>query len=317
MNSFENKKIPVVEEEQRGAFLEKGEENSMEEVHEITEIRPNIPGDNENKERAQEIVDRIRSLDIPNSRPDFENAERVERYKEKYIPEHIQGKPPLLYTIYKKLGGMFVREVRGKENVPEEAALFISTHRGGESGRLMAALDRPVHIAAAEVINWKDTVKAFFMRKLQMIPVRETFSQLTRDQQKRVVDHIPNIFSGLKKRHKEAMQVKASLGGGNIRNIKTMAALLLDGRDVAIFSEGPFSFLKEDDRQSYAGFSLVAREYKRMTGKNIPVVPVGIRNSRVAFGESFTIDQEKKMTHEELQEIATQRLHNLYDSLEE
>jgi len=95
-----------------------------------------------------------------------------------------------------------------------------------------------------------------------------------------------------------------------------MLKILLKGEDVAIFAEGPFSRLEEDDRKAYAGYALVAREYKRVTGEDLPVVPTGIRGKKVLFGESFSVDSDGRQTTAQLEDVATEKIHGLYDSLE-
>ena len=243
------------------------------------------------------------------------NKDKIEKYINQHTPEYLKKEDPsTIYKFSKWVSSFFVKEIQGKDKLPEGPKLFIANHRGGESGRLIAALDNRVNISVAETINWKRN-KAFqwVLKKLGMIPIKETFSNLSEQQIEEVLKKSP---IGQKEKHKAVARGFNSLGG-NTKNIKTMVALLLQGKDVAIFVEGPFSRLKEDERKAYAGFALVAREYKRVAGKELNIIPTGIRKSKVSFGESFHIDKKGKQSKEELQEIATEKIHGLYDALGE
>ncbi len=242
----------------------------------------------------------------------LEKANKIKNYIEKHIPEHLRdNKTSLVYDLFKNVSKLALKDVIGKENLPDKQKLIISSHRGGESGRLIAALDRPVHISAAQTINWEGKGLLFqkILEKLGMVPIRETFSNLNEEQKKEAIKKSP-----VSERNEHEIATK-SKGQGNIQNIKSMVALLLRNEDVAIFAEGAFSRLEGDERRAYAGYALIAREYKRVTGEDLDIIPAGIRNGKVSFGESFHIDEEEKMSKEQLQDIATQKIHSLYDSL--
>ncbi|XLQ19960.1 MAG: lysophospholipid acyltransferase family protein [Candidatus Moraniibacteriota bacterium] len=242
--------------------------------------------------------------------------EKIFSYIEKNLPDYIEiQKPSTVYKIFKLISKLALKDVYGKEQLSDNPKLFIANHRGGETGRLIAALEDPVHIVSAETINWdNDKIGAFkwLMKKLGMVSVRETFSNLDDKQQEKVVK---KSRVSEREAHEKVKEGVDGLGGGNIKNIKSMVALLLSGENVAIFTEGPFSRIEEDDRRSYAGYALVAREYKRVTGETLDIVPTGIRNSKVIFDKSIHIDENGRQSKEELQDLATQKIHALYNSL--
>ena len=267
------------------------------------------------EKKLLEARENVEALESPNDKKSSEIVQKeISNYIEKNIPSYLQSQnPSLVYKIFKKLSGLMVKEVIGKENLPANSKLYIANHRGEESGKLIAALDKPVHVVSAERVNWKNG-EAFrwLSEKLGMVPVRETLSNLTDEQKEAVLEKVR--FSE-KKAHEEVAFGKPVMGGGNIKNIKAMVALLLRGDDVAIFAEGLLSRLKNDERKAYAGFALIAREYKRISGKDLDIIPTGIRKGKVKFGEKFNIDQTGKQSKEDLQEIATKKIHELYNSL--
>jgi len=295
-NSIEKKQKPEVEARAEKII-------SSEEIEQKT---------GEDLETEEGLKEKIQGIETVKETTEEEKREKIEKYVEKNIPDYLKKeKESLVFRIFKSLSKFSVKEVIGKEELPQGEKLFIVNHRGGESGRLIAALDNPVRITSAETINWDGGgVFKWFLKKIGAVPIKETFSNLSEEQREKVVERAPRSE---KKAHEKAV---GNIGLGNLKNIKTMVALLLNGEDLAIFTEGPFSRLEDDDRKSYAGYALVAREYKRITGEDLEIVPTGIRNSKVSFGDSFHVDEEGRQSKEDLENVATEKIHNLYKSLE-
>ena len=265
----------------------------------------------ETQSKKENFKKKIEKIEISEESEETLELKR-QKYTEKNLPAYLDiEKTSLVFKAFKFFSKFSLKEVSGKESLPSGEKLFIVNHRGGESGRLVAALDNPIHIVSAETINWSEEgMFKWFLKKIGAIPIKETFSHLSEEQKQEVVKKAP---SREKEIHAEATK---NIGRGNLKNIKTMVATLLKGEDLAIFTEGPFSRLEEDERKSYAGYALVAREYKRITGEDLNIIPTGIRNSKVSFGKSFHIDKKNRQSKEALEDIATEKIHSLYDSLE-
>ncbi len=258
------------------------------------------------KEKIKKVIERI------NTTESEKNLTEIKKnYTEKYLPDYLKKETPsFVYKIFKFLSKFSLKEITGKENLPSEEKLFIANHRGGESGRLIAALDRPVHLVSAETINWKDgSFLKWFLQKIGAIPIKESFSHLSDNQKQEVVKRAPKS-----EREAHSIAIK-NKGFGNLKNIRAMVSILIKGEDLAIFTEGPFSRLEEDERKSYAGYALIAREYKKITGKDLKIIPTGIKNGKVSFGEVFFIDSTIRQSKEELENIATEKIHSLYDAI--
>lgn len=206
-----------------------------------------------------DIRDRIGKID---DSPELSTQERekiIEEYINKNLPKYLdKNKPSWIFETFRFISKFSLKEVIGKENLPPKEKLFIINHRDNSDARIItASLEKPIHIVSAETINWKGRSKLlrWFLEKIGAVPIQETFSNLSEDQKKQVIEKAPKLE---KKAHEKAVK---NTGIGSAKNIKTMVSLLLKGEDVAFFSEGPFSRLEEDQRKSYAGYALIAREY--------------------------------------------------------
>ncbi len=242
-------------------------------------------------------------------------TENQAEYISRYTPEYLKrDKAGFIYNATRLFGKLKTKDIHGRENLPKGPKLFIMSHRKrmGEIENIYGSLGEQVHIAAGENLNWRNPVLAYFLRRLGMVPIKESLSKLTEEQKKELLS---KLKSTERENYRDVMENENRFNSRNKDYIRMMTALLMRGKNIGIFVEGPYTHIKDYERSAYAGYSLVAREYKRRTGKDIPIVPVSFRNGKVGFGESFYVDEDKKMTHKELEKIATERIHSIYDSL--
>lgn len=243
-------------------------------------------------------------------------TKKQREYVEKYTPNHLKNySPTLLYRMMKFLGKAGLKRVSGKEKLPKGPKLFIANHRnpGRETAYLMSSLDSPVYITSGEKMNFGIPGLRYVMKKLGMIPLRETLSHyetLSDEEKNKLVRRAPPTQW---KTHRQILEEGSKNSMGNIKYIRNAASILMQGKDVGVYAEGPLSRLKDDSRRAYAGYALIAREYQRQTGKKLPIVPVGINKGSVAFGDAYYVDEKARQTKEELEDIATDRIHKLYD----
>lgn len=270
-------------------------------------------------ENTRADADRIAQLRKEFNEPNDERSgavsslDRQQAYVSTHLPDYITpGRSSLAYKTFRLLGRLLIREIEGEENLPTGARIFIANHTGGESPRLAGALDRPVHIAAGEIVNWsRGPFARWIMRNMGMVPLRETLSHLSPEQRQAAIEAAP---SKQRLAYNQVVTETNTIQPGNIDNIQAMVALLIAGEDVAIFAEGLFSRLEDDPRIAYAGYALVAREYMRVTGQEIPVIPTGIHGGSVRFGAPFFVDRAGRQDRVELEAIATEAIHKLEKS---
>jgi len=238
--------------------------------------------------------------------------EKLRVYVDRHRPFELRQRAPLLYRILRNFGAHKIKSVRGRENIPSGPVVFIANHDGGETPKLVAAVDRPIHIVSAQSTNWQRPLAAFFMRRLGMIPIQESLSHLSRLEINELNSSNGRFVSG--KHYNEVWQRSVK---GNAEKIRCMCSLLVLGRSIAIFPQGLIENVtaRADIRRAYAGYALVAREYKKLTGRDIPIVPVAIHKTTVGFGKPFLIDEFCRNSTFELEELATNAIGTLFDSL--
>lgn len=260
-----------------------------------------------------EAITEEESVKIPaDLEPEKDYTNRQQQYISRHTPDYLQGNPSLLYRFLRFFGENRLKEVHGKKQLPKGPKLYISTHRSpwGDAINIFGASDNQVHVASDKTMNWTP-LRAYFMRKIGSIPVRGTLSNLT-EQQKKDLKNRSDILSqyDLNRLIKRGDNYTSD----NIAHIRTMVSMLMQGKDIAIMAEGP-EMGRSEENKAYAGYALVAREYRRQTGKDLPIVPVSSYERRIAFGKPFYVDKKGRQSKEELSQVATENLHNLYDFL--
>lgn len=211
------------------------------------------------------------------------------QYIERFTPKHLKNwGPSWTYRVGRFFARFFVDEVSCEgEYLPKSPKLFLSTHTGGESGRIVAALgDESVHIVGAQFVNHDNRPiwHRIFFKSIGMVFIEETLSRYSLLQQKEIIKRAPEA-------EKVAYQRAAeNKGASNAHKIRSIVALLIQGRNAVLYVEGLFSRLENDRRGVYGGFIPIAREYQRVTGKQLFMIPTVVQGNRVLFGEGFLVN---------------------------
>jgi hypothetical protein len=256
-----------------------------------------ILGDN-----LEDITERESQNTPPNLAPNTEYSDRQREYIDRNTPEYLRDyKPSWFYRLYRFFGKTKLKGVYG------------------EYMNLIASVEEPVHSFVARNFGW-DRFN-WIIKKIGAIPINAGLGNLSDAQKQELLKRAPFYIRGFYKRELDKEKLDKEKKGNdnrfasNANAIKTMTSMLLQGRSGVILAEGPAREINSELEKCYAGYSLVAREYKRRTGKSLPIVPVGSYKGKVAFGKSFYIDENGKQTREELEELATKKIRSLYGSL--
>jgi len=215
--------------------------------------------------------------------------EEIERYLERYLPEYLRQSSvsgiainkaiSLFFRMKEKIGSF---HVEGRENIPVDGPfLIVCNHRGGETGKILALFgDKKVHISAGEELNFKRSeFRAGLLKKLGMLPVKESLSNLDNEAKKDLLEKVP----ARSRAGYEKVLARESLPF-NREFIRSAVAALLKGEPVVIFPEGLFTYEGDNLRQAYGGWELIVREYKRVTVEDLPLLPVGLTRSTASIG---------------------------------
>ncbi|MFH1089737.1 MAG: 1-acyl-sn-glycerol-3-phosphate acyltransferase [Candidatus Uhrbacteria bacterium] len=220
--------------------------------------------------------------------------EETKKYLERYLPEYLK-QPAISGILINKAIDLFFRmkekigsfEVEGRENIPAEGPfLIVCNHRGGETGKILALFgDKKVHISAGEELNFKRSeFRAKLLKKIGMLPVKESLSNLDDEAKKDLLERVP----ARSRAGYEKVLARESLPF-NREFIRSAVAALLKGEPVVIFPEGLFTYEGDNLRQAYGGWELIVREYKRVTGEDLPLLPVGLTKNTASVGSVISL----------------------------
>ncbi len=225
------------------------------------------------------------------------SAADMSAYVDAHLPAHLRAPSPFVRAVSRALDlAMRAKEflgtyaVVGRENIPKDGAfLAISNHSGGETGKLLALFgDKPFHIAAGKELNFnRSSVREWLLKKLQMIPVKETLAHLSPEEKDELMRRVPERS---KPGYERIIQNEAAGSvPSNKEFIQTTVAALMKGDRAVVFPEGLFTYGDRGLRKAYSGFLLIASEYKRQTGKDLRLLPVGCSKSKTSVGEPFVL----------------------------
>ena len=285
----------------------KAESKETPELRQTPELEQEKPeGLKQKLEEIKREIDKAGS-EKPLSKPEEENtaskAEKIKEYQDRYLPEHLRGKRGIISELATNFWTRTVKfETAGKENLPEKGPfLTICNHfGGGDAEALLKTFKKnDLHLAVGKE-NWWDSSPATrrFLKIARMIPVEESLSHLSEEEKeealKRQGDNGKAVFRKIIDREKR---------GGTATNIeftRQAVAALLRGDALGIFPEGlwlrpeggQFGLReKAEMKQGYAGMELLIRQYKKLTGEDLPIVPTAFREDRVTGKKELIIGE--------------------------
>jgi len=215
-----------------------------------------------------------------------QRQEKIKQYQEKYLPEYLRKSNSVISRTLKRIliGSWGECEKSGIENIPEKGPfVVIGNHFGG--GDAEAIMDTfqgsNLHFGIAKRMWWDASpINKWVLKKLGMILVEESLANLSEDEKeealKRQGGHGKRVFRQIIDREKE---------GGTATNtefVRQSVALLSRGETLSLYPEGVWlnpegagklARERKEMKQGYGGLELVARQYKKLTGEDLPIVP--------------------------------------------
>jgi 1-acyl-sn-glycerol-3-phosphate acyltransferase len=193
-------------------------------------------------------------------------------------------------------------EQEGRENIPESGPfLIVSNHFGGNDAECIMKTfsDKKLHVAVAKNIHWNNFY-GFALKALGMIPVNESLSNLSKEEKEEAVN---NQAGAGKKAYRKIVDDENKNGPAkNTEFVQSAVAVLSKGEAVSVFPEGlwlnPDNKLnpreKPEMKKAYRGIELVIRQYKKLTGKDLPVLPVAFIEDRKTGAKKVKIGEALK-----------------------
>lgn len=241
-------------------------------------------------------------------------AATVTAYLEKNLPERFREQQffagahqkisKMLFGAFEVLG---LFKIRGREHVPQTGeCVIVSNHtRFFDESKLFALLNRPAHILGADMHFDMSPFHRWFMNAIGAIPVRSTLQNLSEEEKTELLHRVPSgarvYYQKVVNRDREPMNAAAMRS--HRETLQSTLAVLLKGEPVILFPEGLWLYEGGKMRRAYGGIEHIAREYHRLTGKDLPIVPVGITKGSATAGESVTLRKGQNV-HDVMKKVA-------------
>ncbi len=229
--------------------------------------------------------------------------QRITGYQRRYLPDYLQKKPGLLSNALKGILKIIERntETEGAENIPEDECLIICNHFGGgnmgmgDSAAISAAFRKKnVHLGVGKNIWWdQNPALRWLFKKVGLIPVEESLDNISEEERE----------ESLKRQNKYGQKVfrkiidKKKQGGLSNKTefVRQAVAVLSKGEAVGIYPEGLWlnpegkTREKQELKQGYTGVELIASQYKKLTGRELKIVPTVFIEDRKTGKKKFVI----------------------------
>lgn len=255
-------------------------------------------------ERAEVRVREIReALEIAPVLSSVPREAKAAAYIEQHLPSHLKQDTAVAklhrgamraYVGVQEMLGLL--SVEGREHIPKDGPfILVANHsRASDDKRIIGIVPRPVHIVTADFHFNMTPVSRWLLQALGEIEIRPSLSNLTLEEQRAILPRLPNA---LERRYYEGViaegQEKTGSSFKHRTFLRTTVAALLQGKPVLLFPEGLWVNEGHVMRKAYPGMELVAREYRRVTGKDLPIVPVGLDERHVRIGAAVPFTNQE------------------------
>lgn len=226
--------------------------------------------------------------------------EKIRSYQERHTPGYLKEPKRPWFNRIQELSLRFKEargfKVQGRENIPKQGPfLIVSNHEGGEAAIVQGLFGKfPIHIGAAEKLNWQRSGLAKrLLEGLRMLPVKESLANLSEPEKTALLERTPE--GRVRDSYREIMERDGSgKKVSNLEFVRSAVALLSRGDPVAMFPEGLFTYEKERKmRKAYGGIELIAKEYKRVTGAELPIVTLAVSAKGATVGKPTAFSENK------------------------
>lgn len=256
-------------------------------------------------ERVAAIREEISSISSGEPVVSDEGAtQKVAKYQDHYLPPYLKHEKSLSASILLDIWTAGVKfELVGKENIPESGPFVVVCNHFG-NGDVQALLktfkDFNPHPIVGKSIWWKNFFARSFLKAIKAIPVQESLANLSREEK----DVAKERQGFVGKRVFQEIINQEDRGGLRVDTdfIRQSVAVLSRGETLCLFPEGlwlePQSLTQEkpEMKQAYRGLELIASQYEKLTGKQLPILPTSFfeeagRGRILKIGEAVSFDK--------------------------
>jgi len=234
---------------------------------------------------------------------------------------------------------MYARQanIEGLEKLPENGPFIVAANHFNvrETEILLAILkDYDAHIVASNKVHGEHPVRKIGLQAIRGLSAPESLANLTNEEKQELIKRVPDTF--VREKYQEVIDQEESGEldrSGLIDFVKSSVALLSRGDVLVIYPEGLWLYDGEGDNprdhslyKAYDGFSVVAEQYKKLTGEDVPIVPIGFSEKEgqreVKIGDPSTLrDNDTDLSNadwymKQIAEILPEEQRGYYKNLE-
>lgn len=253
-----------------------------------------------------------------------EREEKIKAFQEKHLPEGMRSQKKVNLVIAAGLELMYAKQanIEGMERLPENGPfIIVANHFNLKETEILLAMlkDYDAHIVASEKVHGEHPVRKISLNAIRGITSPESLAHLSTEEKQSLLDRVSDNFVKEKYQEiidrEEAGEVDRS---GLIDFIKSSVALLSRGYVLVVYPEGLWLYDGDNGAprdhslyKGYDGFGVIAEQYKKLTGEEVPIVPVSFYEQdgkkQINVGSPSTLrdnDTELSNTDWYMQQIA-------------
>ncbi len=216
-------------------------------------------------------------------------SEKIKLYEDKYIPKWLKTQNKVNLIISAGLERFFANkaEVNGLEKLPKKGPfIVISNHFNVDELMITLGIlkNYDAHVVASKKMHGEHPLRKILLKSLRGITTPDTLANLSDKEKEELIGRIPDNF--IKQKYKDIVEdeQKGTIDKTGLLNfVRSSVALLSRGDVLVIYPEGLWLYDGENDEprgkfmyKGYGGFDVVARQYKKLTGQDVPIVPIAV-----------------------------------------
>jgi len=277
-----------------------------------TETAPKdtIIAEDDNSQEIQAIKEEITDINLESTRnvesikpikPKInieDRQERIDKFQKQYLPKYLQEKKgPLLNFAISMVENSVKFDSLGVENIPEKGPFLVICNHfgGGESEALLKTFkNQDIHLTVGKNRWWDASpVHQWLFKKLGCIPVNESLINLSNEEKEAALKRQPDKYTQkvfrkiIDRENKGEVTVDADLAHQTV-------AVLSRGDAIGIYPEGLWlhpegTHNKAELGQGYRGVEIIVKQYKRLIGEELPVIPTAFIEDRLTGKKQLKI----------------------------